>query len=59
MRCPNKSANGNRLGQNDPHPPAIDDKDLTGVLRVGLSELLIFDCRDYHQLFPFYSIGGT
>jgi hypothetical protein len=26
MRCLNKSASGNRLGQNDPHPPAIDDK---------------------------------
>ena len=39
MRCPNKSASGNRLGQNDPHPPAIDDKDPSGVLRGGLREL--------------------
>jgi hypothetical protein len=31
MRCPNKSASGNRLGQNDPHPPATDDKDPDGV----------------------------
>jgi len=31
MRCPNKSASGNRLSQNDPHPPAIDDKDLIPV----------------------------
>jgi hypothetical protein len=36
MRCLNKSASGNRLGQNDPHPPAIDDKDFSGVLRGGL-----------------------
>jgi hypothetical protein len=26
VRCPNKSASGNHLGQNDPHPPAVDDK---------------------------------
>jgi hypothetical protein len=25
-KSPNRSASGNRLGQNDPHPAAIDDK---------------------------------
>jgi hypothetical protein len=35
MRCPNKSASGNRSGQNDPHPPAIDDKDLIPVTSFG------------------------
>ena len=39
MRCPNKSANGNRLGQNYPHPPTIDDKDFSGILRRGPREL--------------------
>ena len=43
MRCPNKSASGNRLGQNDPHPLAIDDKDFSGVLRGGLRELCDHD----------------
>ena len=38
-RCPNKSASGNRLGQNDLHPPTIDDKDPCGVLRGALREL--------------------
>ncbi|MGC2280183.1 MAG: hypothetical protein WA603_09215, partial [Candidatus Acidiferrales bacterium] len=28
MRCPNKSASGNHLGQSDPHPPGVDDKRL-------------------------------
>ena len=39
MSYPNKSASVNRLGRNDPHPAAIDDKDLSGVLRGGLREL--------------------
>jgi hypothetical protein len=26
MRCPNKSASGNHLSQNEPHPPLVDDK---------------------------------
>ncbi len=26
LRCPNKFVNGNHLGQNDPHTPAVDDK---------------------------------
>jgi hypothetical protein len=39
VRCLNKSASGNRLGQNDPHPPTIDDNDSDGVLRGGLREL--------------------
>jgi hypothetical protein len=26
MSWPNKSASGNHSGQNDPHPPAVDDK---------------------------------
>ncbi len=26
MRCPNKSASGNHLDQNDPHLPAVDDR---------------------------------
>ena len=36
MSYPNKSGSGNRLSQNDPHPPAIDGKDFSGVLRSGL-----------------------
>ena len=39
MMCPNKSASGNHLGRNDPHPPAIDNKDPSGVLRGGWREL--------------------
>jgi hypothetical protein len=26
MRCPNNSASGNHLGQNDPHPPEVGDR---------------------------------
>ena len=26
VRCPNKSASGNHLSQNDPLPPAVDDE---------------------------------
>jgi hypothetical protein len=51
MRCLNKSASGNRLGQNDPHPPAIDDKDFSGVLRGGLRKL-----RDQKPHKPFVAL---
>jgi hypothetical protein len=44
----NKSASGNRLNQNDPHPPTIDDKDFSGLLRGGLCEL-----RDQQPHKPF------
>jgi len=51
MRYPNKSASGNRLGQNDPHPPTIDDEDISGVLRGALREL-----RDQKPHQPFVSL---
>jgi hypothetical protein len=35
VTCLNKSANGNHLGQNDPHPPTIDDKDPGGGYEVA------------------------
>jgi hypothetical protein len=54
VSCLNKSASGNRLGRNDPHPPTIDDKDLTGVLRVGLSELR--DHVAYEDFVPFLQL---
>ncbi len=33
MRYPNKSASGNHLSQNDPHPPEVDDKTPCSKLR--------------------------
>jgi hypothetical protein len=33
MKCPNKSASGNHLGQNDPHPPEVDDRSPCGEFR--------------------------
>jgi hypothetical protein len=57
MRCLNKSASGNRLGQNDPHPPAIDDKDFSGVLRGGLRKLL--DQKPHKPFVALLQLGFT
>ena len=41
VTCLNKSANGNHLGQNDPHPPTIDDKDPGGGYEVACASFAI------------------